>query len=131
MRAVRMRAPGGPEVLELGEAPDPVLRDDAVLVRVEAAGVNRADLLQRAGRYPAPEGIPPDILGLEFAGVIEGVGGAVRDWRLGDRVMGLVGGASYAERVVVRSDHVIPIPASWTFVTHGPRRAAAGGAGAG
>jgi NADPH2:quinone reductase len=117
MRAVRMRAPGGPEVLELGEAPDPVLRDDAVLVRVEAAGVNRADLLQRAGRYPAPEGIPPDILGLEFAGVIEGVGGAVRDWRLGDRVMGLVGGASYAERVVVRSDHVIPIPASWTFVT--------------
>ena len=117
MRAVRMRTPGGPEVLELAEVPEPALGEEAVVVRVAAAGINRADLLQRAGRYPAPAGIPPDVPGLEFAGVVDEVGSRAPAWRRGDRVMGLVGGAAYAERVAIRSDHLLPVPEEWSFTT--------------
>jgi NADPH:quinone reductase-like Zn-dependent oxidoreductase len=70
MRAIRIREPGGPEVLELVELPEPEPGPGEALVRVRAAGVNRADLLQRAGRYPAPPGSPADIPGLEFAGEV-------------------------------------------------------------
>ena len=117
MRAVRFAEPGGPEVLRLDEVPAPVMGPEELLVRVEAAGVNRADLLQRLGRYPPPVGIRPDIPGLEFAGRVEQVGALVRDWVPGDRVMGLVGGAAYAEYVVVRFDHVMPVPAPWSGAT--------------
>jgi putative PIG3 family NAD(P)H quinone oxidoreductase len=79
-------------------------------VRVHAAGLNRADLLQRRGSYPAPKGWPADIPGLEYAGEIEAVRGASR-WKVGDRVMGLVGGGAQAEMVVVHEDEALPIPA--------------------
>jgi putative PIG3 family NAD(P)H quinone oxidoreductase len=117
MRAVRITQPGGPEVLELSDVPDPVMGPEDLLVRVASAGVNRADLLQRQGRYPAPAGIAPDIPGLEFAGRVEAAGARVRDWAPGDRVMGLVGGAAYAEYVVVRFDHALPVPAHWSDAT--------------
>lgn len=117
MRAVVFTEPGGPDVLRLVEVPDPVAGPEDLLVRVTAAGVNRADLLQRLGRYPPPAGIRPDIPGLEFAGRVEQAGTLVRDWMPGDRVMGLVGGAAYAERVTVRADHVLPVPSHWSDAT--------------
>src|SRR4051812_50041748 len=96
MRAIVVGAPGGPEVLELGEAPDPVVGETDLLVRVRAAGVNRADLLQRLGRYPAPPGESP-ILGLEIAGEVERSGAAVAgSFAPGDRVMALLGGGGDA-----------------------------------
>lgn len=117
MRAVRITEPGGPDVLRLEEVPDPAVGPEGLLVRVGSAGVNRADLLQRMGRYPPPAGIRPDIPGLEFAGRVEQVGGLVREWVPGDRVMGLVGGAAYAERVAVRADHALPVPPQWSDAT--------------
>lgn len=113
MRAIRIAAPGGPGVLELTEAPRPTPGRGDLLVRVRAAGVNRADLLQRRGEYPAPPGAPPDIPGLEFAGAVERADAG--DWRAGDRVMGLLGGGGYAEYVTVDARHVVPVPDAWTF----------------
>lgn len=112
MRAVRITQPGGPEVLEPGDAE---IRDPGggeVRVRVAATAVNRADLMQRRGNYPAPVGWPSDVPGLEYAGVVDAVGAAVRRVRVGDRVMGIVGGGSYAEYVVVHEDETIPVPAA-------------------
>ena len=94
MRAVVITTPGGPEVLEVRDVPRPTPSADEVLVRVRASALNRADLLQRRGRYPAPPGWPADIPGIEFAGEIAEIGSAVRDWREGDRVFGLVGGTA-------------------------------------
>lgn len=111
MRAVVIARAGGPEVLELREGiplPDPGAGE--VRVRVHATAVNRADLMQRAGRYPAPPGSPRDIPGLEYAGVVELSGAGVRRWRAGDRVMGIVGGGGYAEAVVVHEDEALPVP---------------------
>lgn len=115
MLAVRIVRPGGPEVLEPREAERPRLEAHQVLVRVRAAGVNRADALQRLGRYPAPDGVPRDIPGLEHAGVVEAVGERVAAWVPGDRVMGIVGGGAYAEYVAVDARHLIAIPESWSF----------------
>ncbi|MDI3328673.1 MAG: NAD(P)H-quinone oxidoreductase [Alicyclobacillaceae bacterium] len=114
MRAVCMDGPGGPEVLYLGEVPDPVPGEGEVLVRVKATALNRADLLQRRGGYPPPAGASP-ILGLEAAGVVEAVGGGCRAVRPGDRVMALLPGGGYAERVVVPEEMAMPIPASFSF----------------
>ncbi|HEX7051281.1 MAG TPA: NAD(P)H-quinone oxidoreductase [Longimicrobiales bacterium] len=111
MKAIVIGEPGGPEVLELREVPAPEPGAREIRMRVQAAGVNRADLLQRRGRYPAPPGVAPDIPGLEYAGVVERVGAGVTAWRPGDRVMGLVGGGAYAEAVVVHEDEALPIPA--------------------
>lgn len=86
-----------------------------VLVRVRATAVNRADLLQVAGRYPVPEGVPADIPGLEFAGEIAEAGPGVAEWRAGDRVMGIVGGGAYAEFVVVHHGALVAIPPGLTF----------------
>ena len=110
MRAIVVREPGGPEVLELQERPTPEPGRSEIRVRVRASGVNRADLIQRAGRYPAPAGWPDDVLGLEFAGVVDAVGSDVRRWRPGDAVMGLVGGGGYAEFVVVHEDEAVAAP---------------------
>lgn len=110
MRAVVIREPGGPEVLEVRELPAPEPASDEVVVRVEAVGVNRADLLQRRGRYPAPPGYPSDIPGLEVAGVVEAVGTGVGDRAEGDRVMGVVAGGGYAERVAVPASTLVPVP---------------------
>jgi putative PIG3 family NAD(P)H quinone oxidoreductase len=115
MRAAVVTSPGGPEVLEIQGRP---IRDPArgeIRVRVEAAGVNRADLLQRRGLYPPPPGWPRDILGLEYAGSVEAVGEAVELWREGDRVMGLVGGGGYAEYVVVPEREAVRIPDHLSF----------------
>jgi putative PIG3 family NAD(P)H quinone oxidoreductase len=111
MRAIVVKAPGGPEVLELGEVPDPRPRPGELLVRVRAAGVNRADLVQRLGRYPPPPG-EPETLGLEIAGeVLE----PAAPFQRGDRVMALLGGGGYAELARVPAAHAMPIPGGMGF----------------
>jgi putative PIG3 family NAD(P)H quinone oxidoreductase len=109
-KAIRIREPGGPEVLGVGEIDLPEPGPSHVLVEVAAAGLNRADCLQRRGFYPAPPGVPADVPGLEFAGVIESVGDAVSAWKPGDRVMGIVGGGSMATRVLTESAELMPVP---------------------
>ena len=116
MRAVVITAPGGPEVLELRDVPDPEPGIGQVRVRVHASGLNRADLLQRRGRYPAPPGWPADIPGLEYAGIVDAVGPGVQRWKPGDRVMGLVGGGGCAEAVVVNEREAIAVPAALSLV---------------
>jgi putative PIG3 family NAD(P)H quinone oxidoreductase len=119
MRAIVISQPGPPEVLQLRDVPSPPLGRGEVRVRVRATAVNRADLLQRMGRYPAPPDAPPDIPGLEFAGeVIELGEGAAADPgapRVGDRVFGLVGGGAYAEEVVVPARALARIPDGMSF----------------
>ena len=112
MRAVRIREPGGPEVLELVDVPDPELPPSHVRVRVRWAGLNRADLLQRLGLYPAPPGAPRDIPGLEYAGEVVELGAGVTRLAIGDRVLGVVGGGAYAEQVVVHEREAARVPAS-------------------
>jgi NADPH:quinone reductase-like Zn-dependent oxidoreductase len=96
--------------MALEELPDPAPGSDGVLVATRFAGVNTADLAQRAGAYPAPPGSPADIPGLEVAGTVVGVGAVVRDFSEGDRIFGLVGGGGLADRVVAHARHVTPIP---------------------
>ena len=109
MRAVVIPEFGGPEVLRLASVPDPEPSRREILVRVHASGVNRADLLQRRGLYPPPAG-ESEVPGLEFAGVVEEVGAGVSRWQPGDRVMGIVGGGGYAERVVVDERVAVGVP---------------------
>lgn len=109
MRAVTMSGPGGPEVLGWGEAPDPVLLPGQVLIDVAAAGVNRADLLQRQGRYDPPPGAS-EIIGMECSGTVADIGDGVTEWRPGDRVCALLAGGGYAERVAVPATQVLPVP---------------------
>jgi len=116
MRAIVIREPGGPEVLEWREVPTPEPSRGEVRVRVRATAVNRADLLQRAGMYPAPPGSPPDIPGLELAGEVDAVGEDVTELARGDRVYGLVGGGAYAEQVVAHARTLARMPAEMTFV---------------
>lgn len=97
------------------EVPDPVIKDDEVLVRIHAAALNRADLLQRQGRYPSPAGCP-EWMGLEVAGVITEVGSCVTAWKVGDRVCALLGGGGYAEYVAVKEDMLMPIPKGLSMV---------------
>ncbi|WP_144276249.1 NAD(P)H-quinone oxidoreductase [Demequina sp. NBRC 110053] len=104
-----LRGFGGPEVLHLAEAPDPAPSPHDVVVAVRAAGVNRADLLQREGRYPPPAG-SPEWPGLEVAGEVVEMGGRVTRWQLGDAVCALVAGGGYAQRVAVHEDLVLPRP---------------------
>jgi len=115
MRCVRFTQPGGPEVIELVDLPDPRPSADEVLVRVRATGINRADLLQRKGYYPAPPGNSPDIPGLEFAGEIEGLGDKVVGWNVGDHVMGVTGGGAQAQRLAIHHRMLVRIPASLGF----------------
>src|SRR5918912_515877 len=109
MRAVTLSGPGGPEVLEWGEVPDPVLRPGEVLVDVVATAVNRADLLQREGRYPPPPGAS-EILGLECAGEVMEVGAQVSGWSVGERAMALLPGGGYAEEALVHHGSVMRVP---------------------
>jgi NADPH:quinone reductase len=114
MRAVIYSGAGGPEVISIGEVPKPEVRPGHIRVRVHAAGVNRADLIQRRGQYAAPPGWPADIPGLEYAGEVDAVRGASR-WKVGDRVMGLVGGGAQAELVAVHQDEALPIPEGLSY----------------
>jgi len=111
MRAIVVKTPGGPEVLEPGEVPDPRPGPGELLVRVRAAGVNRADLLQRLGRYPPPPG-ESEILGLEIAGEVLEPAAA---FQRGDRVMALLGGGGYAELARVPAANALPIPEGMGF----------------
>ncbi len=110
MRAVTVTAPGGPEVLRLAEVPDPVPGDGEVLVDIAAAGVNRADLLQRQGAYPPPPGAP-EYPGLECSGRISAAGPGVTGWQPGDEVCALLSGGGYAEQVAVPAGQLLPVPA--------------------
>src|SRR3954447_728445 len=118
MRAVIVREPGGPEVLEWGEAPDPACGPGEVIVDVVATAVNRADLMQRQGFYPPPPGAS-EILGLECSGIVSEVGANVTEWSRGDEVCALLAGGGYAERVAVPAVQVLPRPAGVELATGG------------
>jgi NADPH:quinone reductase len=110
MKAVVITRPGGPEVLELQERPLPEPGPGEIRVRVRASALNRADLLQRHGHYPAPPGAPQDIPGLEYAGEVDAVGEGAGLWGVGNRVMGIVGGGGHAEYVVVHEREAVRVP---------------------
>ena len=109
MLAIEISKPGGPEVLVPVERPKPELAPGEVLIKVEAAGVNRPDVMQRMGQYPPPPGAS-DIPGLEVAGIIVKVAHGVSDWRIGDRVCALVAGGGYAELCVAPAPQCLPVP---------------------
>jgi putative PIG3 family NAD(P)H quinone oxidoreductase len=114
MKAVIVEKPGDESVLKLGEAPDPEIKPDELLIRVRAAGVNRADIMQRQGFYPPPFGAS-EIIGLECAGEVEAVGSAVTGWKVGDRAMALLPGGGYAEKAAVHHGSAMKIPRSLSF----------------
>jgi putative PIG3 family NAD(P)H quinone oxidoreductase len=109
MRAITISEPGGPDVLQLREVPDPEPAAGEVLVQVAATAVNRADLMQRQGHYPPPEGAPP-YPGLECSGTVLEVGEGVTGWAAGDQVCALLSGGGYAERVAVPAGQLLPRP---------------------
>lgn len=115
MRVVEISRPGGPEVLQLAQRPVPVPGDSDVLIRVEAAGVNRPDVLQRMGAYPPLAGTS-DLPGLEVAGIIDAVGAAVTRWTVGDRVCALLAGGGYAEYAVAPAGQCLPHPSALSGV---------------
>ncbi len=111
MRAVVLTEHGGPDVLQLTEVPDPVPAPEEVVVEVVATALNRADLLQRRGRYPGPP-MEHEIPGMELAGRVISVGSRAREWNIGDEVMAIVGGGSYAEAIAVHERQLMPVPES-------------------
>ncbi|WP_428668002.1 NAD(P)H-quinone oxidoreductase [Runella sp.] len=115
MKAIIVTATGGPEVLDLQERslPVPTLQD--VLIRVHAAGINRADLLMRQGRYGVSSQAPVEPLGLEVAGVVEQIGSPVSRWKVGDRVCALIRHGGYAEYALANAHHCLPIPDGLSF----------------
>ena len=113
MRAVEITQPGGPEVLKPAERPMPAPRENEILVKVAAAGVNRPDVLQRTGNYPVPPGAS-DLPGLEIAGEV--VGGSTRQFKLGDKVCALVHGGGYAEFCVAPEVQALPVPRGLSLI---------------
>lgn len=109
MQAIVVAEPGGPENLQWEQIPDPGCAPDEVIIAVAAAGVNRADVMQRMGQYPPPPGIT-DTIGLECAGTISAVGADVRGWAVGDQVCALLSGGGYATEAVVPAVQLLPIP---------------------
>lgn len=116
MKAIVITRPGGPEVLEVQDVATPQPVGDQVRVRIHAAGLNRADLSQRMGNYPAPADSPADVPGMEFAGEIDAVGPLVRSYKQGQRVMGIVGGGAQAEYVLIHEGLLVPIPDNLDYV---------------
>ena len=110
MKAVVITRFGGPEVLEIQDVPKPQPGPEEILVHVRSSALNRADLLQRLGRYPAPPGAPQNIPGLEFAGEVAESGVNAHRWQKGNRVMGIVGGGAHAEFVTAHQDAVAAVP---------------------
>ncbi|HET8614695.1 MAG TPA: NAD(P)H-quinone oxidoreductase [Actinomycetales bacterium] len=115
MRAIVITQPGGPEVLTAADVPDATARPGEVLVRVAAAGVNRADLMQRLGHYPPPPGAP-EYPGLECSGTVVGLGDGVEGWSVGDEVCALLSGGGYAELVAVPASQLLPVPRGVSLV---------------
>ncbi|MFC6704428.1 NAD(P)H-quinone oxidoreductase [Flexivirga alba] len=109
MRAITLPSFGDESVLTLSDLPTPTIGDDEVLVEVAAAGVNRADLMQRQGFYPPPKG-ESEIPGLEISGTISALGAAVTGWSVGDQVCALLAGGGYAEQVAVPVGQLLPVP---------------------
>ena len=109
MHAITVREPGGPDVLQWTEVPDPVAKPGEVVIDVVASGINRADLMQRQGNYPPPPGAS-DIIGLEVSGRIAQLGDGVDGWRVGDEVCALLAGGGYAEQVAVPAAQLLPVP---------------------
>ncbi|HLT23020.1 MAG TPA: NAD(P)H-quinone oxidoreductase [Bacteriovoracaceae bacterium] len=116
MKAVIISEFGGPEVLKITEREVPLINQDEVLIKVEAAGINRPDVLQRQGKYPAPAGAPSDIPGLEVAGVVTEVGKAVTRFSKGDRVCALLSGGGYAEYVAAPEVQCLPVPSNTSMI---------------
>lgn len=115
MKAVMLKGFGGVEMLYVGKVERPEPGTGQVLVKVMATSINRADLMQREGKYPPPPG-ESNVLGLEVAGVIEKAGEDVSGWAKGERVMSLVGGGGYAEYAVAESFHLLRIPPAMSFL---------------
>ncbi len=115
MKAVRTVTLSGPQGLAIHEVEAPSCGPDEVVVKVRATALNRADLLQTYGLYPAPAGSPQDIPGIEFAGEIARLGARVTRWKLGDRVMGLVGGGAWAEELVTHERELARVPSNLSF----------------
>lgn len=115
MKALVISRPGLADVLQIQERPQPSISPSQVLIKVRAAGLNRADLIQREGRYPAPPGVPADIPGLEVSGTIEATGADVARWKKGDAVCALLAGGGQAEYVAVEAGHCLPVPQGWSF----------------
>jgi putative PIG3 family NAD(P)H quinone oxidoreductase len=115
MKAIVIREAGGPDVLEVRDVDEPVPARGEARVRIRATAVNRADVLQRMGLYPAPKGWPADIPGMEYAGEIDALGEGVTDFSIGDRVFGLAGGGTYAEKIVVHARTIARAPKSLSF----------------
>jgi putative PIG3 family NAD(P)H quinone oxidoreductase len=118
MYAITVKEPGGPEVLEWAEVPDPVAKPGEVVLDVAASAVNRADLMQRQGHYPPPPGAS-EIIGLECAGRIAELGEGVTGWSVGDEVCALLAGGGYAQKVAVPAPQLLPVPSGVDLVTAG------------
>lgn len=114
MKAVLMDEFGDPEVMKVGETDKPQPKTNEVLIKVVTTSINRPDLVQRMGNYPPPPG-DSEILGLEVAGTVAEIGSEVEGWKVGDRVMALVGGGGYAEYAVAYANHLMPIPENMSF----------------
>ncbi len=115
MLAVEISSFGGPDVLKLVERPKPQAGNGQVVIQVEASGVSRADIMQRKGKYPPPEGAS-DIPGLDVAGTVDSTGPGVAEWKSGDRVCAIVAGGGYAEFCAVPAAQVLPVPEGWSIV---------------
>jgi|SRR6185437_5163373 len=115
MKAIVITKPGGPEVLQLRDCATPVPGIEEVLVQVKASGLNRSDVFQRKGNYPAPAGISADIPGLEVAGIVTTCGPGVTMWKPGDKVCALLAGGGYAELVTVKEGQCLPVPKEFSF----------------
>jgi NADPH2:quinone reductase len=114
MIAIEISSPGGPDVLRAAERPTPVPRTGEVLIRVRAAGVARADVMQRQGKYPPPPGAS-EIPGLDVAGTVESVGEGVSAFQPGEAVCAILAGGGYAEFCLAPAEQVLPIPQNWNF----------------
>jgi putative PIG3 family NAD(P)H quinone oxidoreductase len=119
MKAIVITRFGGPEVLEIQDVPAPQPKADEVLVHVRSTALNRADLLQRVGRYAAPAGAQQNIPGLEFAGEVAELGANAHRWKQGDRVMGIIGGGAHAEFVTAHQDALAAVPPNLDPATAG------------
>jgi NADPH2:quinone reductase len=115
MKVIVITKFGAPDVLQLQDYPTPEIKGDEVLIEVKAAGLNRSDVFQREGNYPAPPGVSSEILGLEVAGIIAKCGPNVVDFKVGDKVCAILAGGGYAEFVSVREGQCLPIPSDLSF----------------